>query len=105
MNKFPCSSCGACCKRIIKAVQNLGNQQKESPLHFPHKWNEQGVCEKLTTDNKCSIYETRPLICNVDEIAKLTNMPIKQFYNINIKACNAIMDEDNIPQEFRIKQI
>lgn len=51
---FPCSSCGACCKSI-----------QLSPLTA---WLDRGdgVCKHFDdTENVCSIYESRPEICNV----------------------------------------
>ena len=104
LNKFPCSGCGACCRRINKAVENLSDftKDKDSDFYFPYKWDENGVCENLI-DNKCLIYEDRPLICNIDKLLSLTNIPRKKFYKMNIVECNKMMDEDNLPNELRIK--
>lgn len=41
-NKFNCQKCGACCRSI--------------------------KCDKLNKDNTCSIYETRPEICKVENM-------------------------------------
>lgn len=50
---FDCSSCNAiCCKSLPK--------DSEIPNH-------NGICLFLDSDNKCSIYSDRPLICRVDE--------------------------------------
>ena len=101
---FPCSGCGACCHRINKAIDSLGEEafNKNSELYFPYNWDNNGRCEMLTDDNKCSVYKDRPLICNIDKFLLLIDIPKKQFYDINISACNAMMDEDNIPLTFRI---
>jgi len=102
---FPCSGCGACCRRINKAVGNLGieNIEKDNELYFPYKWDDTGRCEMLTDDNRCSVYENRPLICNIDKLLSLIDIPKEQFYAMNIAACNTMMDEDNLPLKYRIK--
>lgn len=102
---FPCSGCGACCRRINKAVENLGleNIDKYSELYFPYKWDDTGRCEMLTDDNKCSVYEKRPLICNVDKLLSMIDIPKEQFYAMNIVVCNMMMDEDDLHIKYRIK--
>jgi hypothetical protein len=48
--------------------------------------------------------EDRPLICRVDDLADLlaTAIPRDLFIRENIKACNTMMEEDGIGEEFRI---
>lgn len=101
---FPCSSCGCCCKRVNKLYELhevLGVSNPQSAFYFPYKWNESGMCENYL-DNKCSIYETRPNICNVDKTAKLLKLKKKEFYQLNIEACNQMMEEDDIDLKFRL---
>jgi len=54
---FECEQCGLCCKKVN--------------------------CMYLTQDNKCSIYETRPLVCNVEEGYKVffADKMSKEEYN------------------------
>jgi len=73
--------------------------RKGNPLYFPYK-NKDGVCEKLV-DNKCSVYKDRPLVCNIQKVAKYFGS--SQYIKQNIEACNRMMDEDNIPTKYRIK--
>ena len=91
--EFPCSSCGACCRRIGSIINNYPKDLKEI---FPYKWDESGCCEMLTEDNKCKVYYSRPLLCNIDELHKFTAMKKTDFYNLNIEACNQLKEEDNI---------
>jgi len=100
---FPCSGCGACCRRAKQTVEKLNITDPNNEFYFPYKWDETGRCEKLTDDNKCSVYETRPTVCNIDKTILLSGIDKKKFYEINIKACNKAMDEDNMPMEYRIK--
>jgi len=99
---FPCSSCGSCCKRAgVVAGLNI-NLDAENPLYFPYSCDETGRCEKLTDDNKCSVYDNRPLVCNVKELCLFLEQDPKEFYKFNASVCNTMMDEDNVPLEFRI---
>ncbi len=99
---FPCTSCGSCCKRISKVVSFLNVSDKNDPMYFPHSWDKNGVCEHLDQNNKCKIYYKRPLICNIDRVCKHLNLNLKEFYDLNISACNKMMDEDGVPLHFRI---
>ncbi len=101
---YPCSGCGACCHRIKIAIESLGDNNKDSELYFPYKWDATGRCEMLTEDNRCSVYENRPTICNFNKVMAMTGIPKKEFYAMNIAACNMMMDEDNLPLKFRINQ-
>jgi len=100
--KFPCSGCGCCCKRIKSVVELLNLKDKSTPLFFPYSWDSKGVCENLLPDNKCRVYENRPLICNIEKVTKYFGYNKSTFYNQNIAACNKMMEEDNVPLRFRI---
>lgn len=104
MSKFPCSSCGACCNRIDKAIKAIGVESKNpnSELYFPYAWNDKGKCEMLTEDNKCAVYDNRPTICNIDSLQQMINIPKEEFYKMNIAACNKMMDEEGIDKKYRI---
>ncbi|TKX30868.1 YkgJ family cysteine cluster protein [Campylobacter aviculae] len=95
MNTFPCTVCGACCKSIngIKELQNF---------------NKNGICVHLKEDNTCAIYDTRPMICKIDEIyQKYFSQYYKKndFYNENIKICNELQKKFKLNKKFRIKLI
>lgn len=81
MKSFPCTACGLCCKKA-GLVPN-----------FPEPVNPDGSCSHLK-DNKCSIYETRPLICRIDEgwhsfsDEEKKKMSLLDWYRLNSKACN-----------------
>ncbi len=105
MGDYPCTKCGCCCKKINKLIPNLlklGVSEGDA-LWFPYKCDETGRCEKFTDENLCSVYDDRPLICNIDKIMVTFNLNKKEFYEKNIAVCNKMMDEDNLPETFRIK--
>jgi len=62
--KFECEQCGLCCKKVN--------------------------CMYLTKDNLCSIYETRPLVCDVEKSYKVffADKMSKEVYNkMNREIC------------------
>ena len=99
--KYPCTLCGCCCKRVDKTVAQFNLLGFD--IAFDFKWDKTGRCENLTIDNKCSIYETRPLICNIDKLFHFVNIPKAQFYAMNIASCNLMMDEDGMNDSYKIK--
>jgi hypothetical protein len=103
--KFPCIGCGLCCKKINVVVSNAGDVPEGHPLFFPHKYDETGRCEMLLEDNSCSIYEDRPLLCNVERFVEYVIMGKKEFYNLNIDSCNMLMDQAGLDINLRIKHI
>ncbi len=74
-------------------------------LCFPYKYDKTGRCSMLNDDNSCSVYSNRPLVCNVDRLGARLGIDKKEFYRVNIDSCNAMMYEDGVAEEFRIKQL
>lgn len=81
--KYDCQQCGSCCKMvgfvIAQAKENIKDQITYRPelemdlLHeiisFPYDTDENGTCSQLL-DNKCQVYESRPVICDIEEMWK-----------------------------------
>lgn len=77
---FNCSKCGECCR-------NLNKSELYKELH-----NGDGIC-KFLNGNLCSIYEKRPLLCNVDESYKIyfkDKMSLNEYYSLNYEACKLL---------------
>ncbi|WP_318245179.1 YkgJ family cysteine cluster protein [Solibacillus faecavium] len=91
MYSFPCTECGACCSSI-------------NNIEFLTEYNRDGVCVNLV-NNRCTIYESRPLLCRVDaafdEIFS-KNMTREAYYLANALACNELQVAKNIDKKFRI---
>ena len=68
------------------------------------KFLQNGAC-KMFVNDMCSVYDDRPDICKVEEMAKKNNIPKEIYYKMAIDVCNNMMDEDNIPLKFRIHGI
>lgn len=103
-----CTACGQCCKRMDKAIPELKQLFKERNISsrlikFPYKWNEQGVCEKLGGDGKCTIYENRPNVCNITWIQKTLKIGKNKFYDSVVQGCNKLIEETGVGEEFKIK--
>ncbi|PJJ30150.1 YkgJ family cysteine cluster protein [Lacrimispora celerecrescens] len=74
---FPCDKCGECCKNLNK-----------SPVYAELDRGD-GICLHLHK-NLCSIYETRPLICRIDNCYELffkDSMTKAEFYSLNHAVC------------------
>jgi len=61
---------------------------------FPYGVREDGSCEKLE-NNRCTVYDNRPLLCNVDELAKQQDLPMSKvtWYSMNYQGCNTLQME------------
>ena len=85
---FICERCGICCR-------NLSKSELYSDLDSGN-----GICKYFDTiTNLCSIYENRPIKCNVDKLYKLyfqDKMSIDDYYQLNYKACNQLKGERSI---------
>lgn len=74
---FSCDKCGLCCRNIDRIPE----------LKAFHNGN--GIC-KFLINNKCSIYNRRPLICNVDRVYEKffrTSYTLEEFYKLNHQVC------------------
>ncbi len=77
---FPCDQCGACCRNL-----------RLSPLYAELDRGD-GVCKYLS-GNLCSIYESRPLLCRVDESYEKffkEVMSLEDYYRLNQEACEIL---------------
>lgn len=77
---FKCDKCGECCRHL-----------DESELYQEIDRGD-GVC-KFLTDNLCSIYDKRPLLCRVDESYELffkSKMTKDEYDRLNAEGCRMI---------------
>ena len=95
---FPCTGCGCCCRVIDWADKIIVREDTTHTYYFPYTHKE-GVCEMLI-DNKCSVYETRPLICRIEDSVP-EDCDKEHYYQLNIKACNELIDKFGLGDEWR----
>lgn len=104
---FPCTGCGGCCRLIGQVLEKP--EEQTHPIYryavesFPYKADEFGVCEKLV-DNRCSVYENRPLMCNVTLLGQLLREDLDEWYSENIKYCNTIIDSLGLDKSYKIPE-
>lgn len=80
---FKCDQCGECC-RHLKDVSVYADLDRGD-----------GVCKYLN-DNLCSIYDTRPLLCRIDECFELffkEQYSLDEFYRLNTEICNQLKNK------------
>ena len=66
-------------------------------LEFPYATKPgTNVCSQLDADNRCSVYDTRPEICNIRKSFDnyRASASLRAHYVNNAKECNKMMDED-----------
>ncbi|GAA9045861.1 YkgJ family cysteine cluster protein [Helicobacter pylori] len=93
LDRFPCTFCGLCCKNITGIDEFVGFDASN------------GVCKFLDLEtNLCKIYESRPLICRVDEVRKklYSHILLKEFYAKNTEICNALQEANHLDKSFRV---
>lgn len=106
MSDFPCTQCGLCCRQVGLALQHqdlFTDAGIRAALQaFPYKTDEYGACEKLV-DNRCSVYNERPYLCRVDEMAEVHNIDKDEWYRVSARACNFMILEAGLPDSYLIK--
>jgi Fe-S-cluster containining protein len=93
---FECTGCGLCCTKIgqIKAAPPAFTWMQEAIDAFPYGTTESGACMMLV-DNKCSVYEDRPLLCNVERMADELDigMTKEMWFDLNYYGCRVLQRE------------
>ena len=101
---FPCTKCGLCCKnakRLNAEIESYFTLVPEE-LKFPHAINEDGSCSKLTAEGLCSVYDNRPLVCNLRGLGEKFNFDMKKWYEQNAASCNAEQEKVGMDESFRV---
>lgn len=81
---FLCDKCGQCCRHV----------DLSSVYHELDRGD--GVCRYLK-GNLCSIYETRPVLCRIDESYEIffkEKMSKEEYYRLNYAACNKLKTKE-----------
>lgn len=77
---FKCDQCGECCKNLKMADLYSDLDRGD------------GICKYLEKNNKCSIYEQRPLKCRVDDSYVVFEkiMTKEEYYKANYAMCEEL---------------
>ena len=106
MDNFPCTKCGLCCKQLGDTLANkdsLPQKLQDLLSIFPYRPKPDDSCPKLTEDGLCSVYESRPIICNITLSAKLYNHDITDWYRINADNCNNLIEKAGLSTDYLVK--
>lgn len=108
--EFPCTGCSLCCQNLrgihTDALKHpTGSIVRIAAETFPFTWDSSGACTKLT-DGRCSVYEGRPLLCNVKALATLwaneLKCDVRDIYALTAESCNLLIDAAGAASEFKI---
>ena len=90
---FPCTQCGLCCKNVRNALTwDMPDWLKPAVDAFPKDWVlDDGSCAKMV-GNQCSVYEDRPLLCNLDKAHDELDMPMNkdEWFDLNVRGCHSL---------------
>lgn len=84
-NLFPCDACGQCCRRVNYSEETAYLDRGD------------GTCRHLDDETHlCKIYETRPLVCRVEDYykQKLSHLyEWEEFVEINVNICQKLKSQ------------
>ena len=79
---FNCDKCGLCCQQVSTSEIYAGLDRGD------------GICRYYDDSTKlCSIYDSRPIICNVDKAYQeffQDKMSMEEYYALNYKSCQTL---------------
>lgn len=80
---FPCVACGQCCRRVNYSEETIFLDRGD------------GICRYFNEQTSlCTIYETRPLVCRVEDYYKAylsQQMSWDKFLILNVEICQKLM--------------
>ena len=106
MSHFPCTQCGLCCKQLKSSLDNLNSFPlviQDLLKRFPHQTKPDGSCSMLNDDGSCSVYENRPIICNIDLMGQLLHIDTPELYRINAESCNTLINNANLNPKYLVQ--
>ena len=98
---FNCNKCGCCCRNLGNVIRKFDDSdggaqlEKELVASFPYDFKPDGACTKYDETIGCMVYETRPLMCRVDELYRVAYSSVidyASYLNIQYRCCNQLMD-------------
>ena len=105
MNTFPCTSCGECCRQVGSLLSNPSSFPtviQDLIKIFPYEINKDGSCSKLI-DNSCSVYDDRPIICNIDLMGQLLRYNTDEWYELQAQYCNKAIIAANLDRKYLVQ--
>jgi len=105
MSDFPCTQCGQCCRHIssILSHSNYPIVIQDLVNRFPYEVNDDGSCSKLTEDGTCSVYDNRPIMCNVKLMGQLLQQSQDDWYHQQADICNELISNAGLSPDYLVK--
>ena len=106
MIDFPCTQCGECCRQLGNVLANSSifpTVTQDLLKHFPYKPNPDGSCSKLTSDGLCSVYDNRPIVCNIKLMSQVLHQNTSQFYQNQAHNCNKLINNANLDPKYLVE--
>ena len=106
MTDFPCTQCGQCCrhiKDILSSSESFPTVIKDLIDRFPYDINPDGSCSMLNEDGLCSVYENRPIMCNVKLMGQLLHQDTTEWHRINAENCNKLINAANLDPKYLVQ--
>lgn len=107
LETFPCTACGACCRRVGKVLAFREANERLNPAigealeAFPYRALEDGSCEMLE-GNRCRVYESRPELCRIETMRERHGFSRATHYTIAAESCNTMQEEDGMDPSYRV---
>jgi len=107
--RFPCTGCGACCRKVGETVarwretpEQFAPLEREALAAFPYEPREDGSCPQLGEDGACAVYADRPAVCQVDAMGAARGWSREGTWLLNALACDAMQREAGLPARWRV---
>ncbi len=92
MPGFPCTDCGACCRKAV----SLGYMPTRDGVHCLHQVVDDGG------RSSCSIYDIRPPLCRVDDGILPRDTDLQTWHQRNAVECDKMQEAEGLGEEWRV---
>ena len=106
MTDFPCTQCGQCCRNVNSILSNSESFPtviKDLIDRFPYDINPDGSCSKLNEDGLCSVYENRPIMCNIKLMGQLLHRDTTEWYRLQAEHCNILINAADLDPKYLVQ--
>lgn len=104
---FPCTSCGLCCQKIQEIKNNVESYKDIPTMYkaiqdFPYDTDQNGACLQLK-NGLCSVYDDRPLLCNIKKLGEESGYDTLAWYKLNALSCNTLILDAELDKSFLVE--
>ncbi len=105
MTRFPCTQCGLCCMDIREAKRQsalMAYHYNNPEMELKEACDDKGRCTHYDGTAGCTIYETRPLACRIEDMAVAMQMPVDKVFAASAAWCNQEQEKRHLWEELRV---